>query len=122
MAALFYPLYYNIVTTSKAAMSKVLGPNEVGKAFGLLGSFDVSLTNGVMYQATLWFCPQFYMYLSSSLYLLGLAIACTVYFKVQRPRLKIIIETTCLVIERVLSHSKMLGNPNLNLVSNLLLV
>jgi hypothetical protein len=43
LAAIFYPLMYNVVTTSKSAMSKILGPTEVGKAFGLLGIFEAIL-------------------------------------------------------------------------------
>ena len=90
LAAVFYMLYYNIVTTSKSAMSKVVGPTEVGKAFGLLGIFEASLailakiSYGVMYKATVGHCPEFYMYISSSCCFLALIFAFMVHMGLKK--------------------------------------
>ena len=61
LTAVFYPLMYNIATTSKSAISKFLAPTEVGKIFGMLGIMEALLATlskmsfGMMYQATVSF-------------------------------------------------------------------
>ena len=90
LAAIFYPLLYNIVTTSKSAMSKILGPTEVGKAFGLLGIFEALLVIlskmffGVLYQATLGICPELFLYVMSAFVFLALILAVSIHLRMKK--------------------------------------
>merc|ERR1711915_816612 len=89
LAAVFYPLMYNIATTSKSAISKFLAPTEVGKIFGMLGIMEALLATlskmsfGMMYQATVGSCPALFLYVSSSLLFLALIFAIIVHVKMK---------------------------------------
>ena len=87
LAAIFYPLLYNITTTTKSAMSKILSPTEVGKAFALVGILEAiaailsKILYGIMYKATLGICPELFLYVSSGLCFVALIFAVILHIK-----------------------------------------
>ena len=78
---IFYLLYFNIFTTTRSAMSKLMDPTEIGKAFSVLGVLEACLAlvakplYGFMYQASLDIFAGLWMVVSVGFLLIALLIA-----------------------------------------------
>ena len=76
-----YHLYYNIFTTTRSAVSKLVEPEEVGKIFTIIGFLESTMQLvakpifGLIYQATLHILPCLWILTMSGLLTLTLVIA-----------------------------------------------
>ena len=84
--ALFYPLWLNVFTTNRSAMSKMLPPNEVGKAFSLLGVIESGMTLifkpvfGLLYRETVDIFAGMWIIVSVGILLVALILLIIVQF------------------------------------------
>jgi len=84
--SVFYLLYFNIFTTTRSAMSKLMDPTEIGKAFAVLGVLESCLAlvaqplYGFMYQASLDIFAGLWMVVSVGWLLIALIIAISLHF------------------------------------------
>ena len=88
--SVFYLLYFNIFTTTKSALSKLIDPTEIGKAFSVLGVLEACLVlvakpfYGFLYQASLDIFPGMWVLISNGLLLVSFIIAIALHFGMQR--------------------------------------
>ena len=88
--SVFYLLYFCIFTTTRSAMSKLLDPTEIGKAFSVLGVLESCLTlvakplYGFMYQASLDIFAGLWMIVSVGFLIIALIIAIILHFGMKR--------------------------------------
>jgi hypothetical protein len=86
----FYLLYFNIFTTTRSAMSKLMDPTEIGKAFSVLGVLEACLAlvakplYGFMYQASLDIFAGLWMLVSVDFLLIALLIAIILHLGMKR--------------------------------------
>merc|ERR1719320_795947 len=84
--SVFYLLYFNIFTTTRSAMSKLIDPTEIGKAFTVLGVLESCLAlvakplYGFMYQASLDIFAGLWMIVSVGFLVIALVIAIILHF------------------------------------------
>ena len=88
--SLFYLLYFNIFTTTRSAMSKMMDPTEIGKAFSVLGVLESCLAlvakpfYGLLYQASLDTFAGMWILVSNAILLIALIIAVILHFGMKR--------------------------------------
>ena len=91
----FYLLYFNIFTTTRSAMSKLLHPTEIGKAFSVLGVLQSCLAlvakplYGFMYQASLDTFAGLWIIVSVGLLIIALILVIILHFGMKRSEEKI---------------------------------
>ena len=87
---LFYLLYFNVFTTTRSAMSKLMDPTEIGKAFSVLGVLESCLAlvakpfYGLLYQASLDIFAGMWILISNGILLVALIIAIALHFGMKR--------------------------------------
>ena len=107
--SVFYLLYFNIFTTTRSAMSKLLDPTEIGKAFSVLGVLESCLAlvgkpfYGLMYQASLDFFAGLWTIVSAGFIVIILIIAIVLHFGMKKSEKEIAKE------EEMKVHSSILG-------------
>ena len=88
--SLFYLLYWNIFTTTRSAMSKLMDPTEIGKAFSVLGVLESTLglvakpLYGILYQISLEILPCLWILVSNGFMLTTLIIAIVLHFGMKK--------------------------------------
>jgi MFS family permease len=88
--SVFYLLYFNIFTTTRSAMSKLMDPTEIGKAFSVLGVLEACLAlvakpfYGLLYQASLDIFAGMWILISNGILLVALIIAIALHFGMKR--------------------------------------
>ena len=88
--SLFYLLYWNIFTTTRSAMSKLMDPTEIGKAFSVLGVLESTLglvakpLYGMLYQISLEILPCLWILVSNGFMLTTLIIAIVLHFGMKK--------------------------------------
>ena len=88
--SVFYLLYFNIFTTTRSAMSKLMDPAQIGKAFSLLGVLEACLAlvakpfYGLLYQASLDIFAGMWILISNGILLVALIIAIALHFGMKR--------------------------------------
>ena len=76
-----YHLYYNIFTTTRSAVSKLVEPEEVGKIFTIIGFLESTMQLvakpifGLIYQATLHILPCLWILIMAAFLTFTFAIA-----------------------------------------------
>ena len=90
--SIFYLLYFNIFTTTRSAMSKLMEPTEIGKAFAVLGVLESCLgliakpLYGFLYRASLHIFPGLWMVVSVGFLLISLLIAIILHIGMRKSR------------------------------------
>jgi MFS family permease len=88
--SVFYLLYFNIFTTTRSAMSKLMDPTEIGKAFSVLGVLEACLAlvakpfYGLLYQASLDIFAGMWILISNGILLVALILAIVLHFGMKR--------------------------------------
>ena len=87
-----YHLYYNIFTTTRSAVSKLVEPEEVGKIFTIIGFLESTMQLvakpifGLIYQATLHILPCLWILTMSTFLTITLIIAILTHVGMTRER------------------------------------
>ena len=87
-----YHLYYNIFTTTRSAVSKLVEPEEVGKIFTIIGFLESTMQLvakpifGFIYQATLNILPCLWILIMSAFLTLTLVISIVTHVGMKRER------------------------------------
>ena len=87
-----YHLYYNIFTTTRSAVSKLVEPEEVGKIFTIIGFLESTMQLvakpifGLIYQATLHILPSLWLLIMSTFLVLTFVIAFITHIGMARER------------------------------------
>ena len=87
-----YHLYYNIFTTTRSAVSKLVEPEEVGKIFTIIGFLESTMQLvakpifGLIYQATLHILPCLWILIMSGFLTLTLIISIITHVGMKRER------------------------------------
>ena len=87
-----YHLYYNIFTTTRSAVSKLVEPEEVGKIFTIIGFLESTMQLvakpifGLIYQATLHILPCLWILTMSAFLTLTLIISIITHVGMKRER------------------------------------
>ena len=86
----FYLLYFNIFTTTRSAMSKIIDPTEIGKAYSVLGVLEKCLgliakpIYGMLYKFSLHFFAGLFILISAGIMAVALTIAIFLHFGMKR--------------------------------------
>jgi len=87
---LFYLLYFNVFTTTRSAMSKLLDPTEIGKAFSVLGVLESCLAPvmqpfyGFLYQISLDTFAGMWILVSNGILFIALIITVILHIGMKR--------------------------------------
>ena len=90
--SLFYLLYFNIFSTTRSAVSKLVEPEEVGKIFTIIGVLEAVMSLvakplfGFIYQATLDILPGLWLVILSTLLVITLVLAIITHVGMTRER------------------------------------
>ena len=88
--SVFFILYFNVFTTTRSAMSKLLDPTEIGKAFSVLGVLESFLAlvskpfYGFMYQASLDVFTGLWIVVSVGFITIAMIIAIVLHFGMKK--------------------------------------
>ena len=81
-----YPLWANLYTTMRSAISKLMDPNEVAKAFSLLGVIESGLSlvfrplYGLFYRETVNMFPGLWILVSGGIFIIACSLTIFVHF------------------------------------------